>query len=58
MKTALIAEDEKSIREFIIINLKIAGYNVIEAENGREAVELFASHPEGYYDAILMDMRM
>ena len=28
------------------------------AENGRKAVDLFAAHPEGYYDAILMDMRM
>jgi CheY-like chemotaxis protein len=28
------------------------------AENGRIAVEAFRSHPEGYYDAILMDMRM
>ena len=28
------------------------------ATNGKIAVEKFASHPEGYYDAILMDMRM
>ena len=28
------------------------------AENGKIAVELFSSHHEGYYDAILMDMRM
>jgi len=28
------------------------------AENGRVAVELFESHDVGYYDAILMDMRM
>ena len=28
------------------------------AENGKIAVEMFASHPEGWYDAILMDMRM
>ena len=28
------------------------------AENGKLAVEKFASHPAGYYDAILMDMRM
>ena len=28
------------------------------AENGRIAVEMFAGHEEGYYDAILMDMRM
>ena len=28
------------------------------AENGRIAVDLFESHESGYYDAILMDMRM
>ena len=28
------------------------------AENGRAAIELFDSHEPGYYDAILMDMRM
>ena len=28
------------------------------AENGRIAVDMFADHPQGYYDAILMDMRM
>ncbi len=28
------------------------------AENGRAAVEMFARHEEGYYDAVLMDMRM
>ena len=28
------------------------------AENGRAAVELFRSKPEGYYDGILMDIQM
>ena len=28
------------------------------AENGKIAVELFSSHEPGYYDAILMDLRM
>ncbi len=28
------------------------------AENGLAAVKLFESHETGYYDAILMDMRM
>ena len=31
---------------------------VDHAENGRIAVEMFETHEEGYYDAILMDMRM
>jgi CheY-like chemotaxis protein len=28
------------------------------AENGKLALDQFSSHPEGYYDAVLMDMRM
>ena len=28
------------------------------AENGKVAVDMFAAHEAGYYDAILMDMRM
>ena len=38
--------------------LQMREMEVEHAENGRIALELFASHPEGYYDAILMDMRM
>ncbi len=41
MKTVLIAEDETSIRDFIIINLKRSGYEVIEAADGKEATEKF-----------------
>ena len=28
------------------------------AVNGREALEMFRAHPDSYYDAILMDVRM
>ena len=38
--------------------LGMRGMDVDVAENGRIAVEMFRDHPEGYYDAILMDMRM
>jgi CheY-like chemotaxis protein len=31
---------------------------VDHAVNGKEAVDMYASHEEGYYDAVLMDMRM
>ena len=36
MTKILVAEDEHAIRSFIVINLKRAGYDVIEAENGKE----------------------
>lgn len=31
MKTVLVAEDEASIRDFIVINLQRSGYEVLEA---------------------------
>ena len=39
MKKILVLEDEASIRSFIVINLRRAGYDVIEAETGEEALE-------------------
>ena len=38
MKKVLVAEDEESIREFIVINLTRSGYNVEQAENGAVAI--------------------
>ena len=38
--------------------LKMRDMKVEVAENGKIAVEMFESHEPGYYDAILMDMRM
>ena len=39
MKKVLVLEDEASIRGFIVINLRRAGYEVVEAESGEEALE-------------------
>ena len=44
MKKVLVLEDEASIRSFIVINLRRAGYEVIEAESGEEALEKLARH--------------
>jgi len=41
MKRVLIAEDEAAIREFIVINLRRGGYDVVEAEDGARALELY-----------------
>ena len=35
----LVLDDESSIRSFIVINLRRAGYEVVEAETGEEALE-------------------
>ncbi len=54
----LLAEDIDVNAEIIRMVLQMREMEADCAENGRIAVELFASHPAGYYDAILMDMRM
>ena len=40
MKKVMVLEDESSIRSFIVLNLRRAGYVVIEAETGEEALQL------------------
>lgn len=45
MKKVLILEDEVSIRSFVVINLKRAGYEVVEAGTGEEALELLKGQP-------------
>ena len=41
MKYVLIAEDESSIRDFVVINLRRNGYEVIEAVNGEDAIKKY-----------------
>lgn len=40
MKKVLVLEDEAGIRSFIAINLRRAGYEVVEAESGEEALQM------------------
>ena len=54
----LLAEDVQINAEIMVMVLETREMEVELAQNGKIAVELFESHPEGYYDAILMDMRM
>ena len=46
MKKVLVLEDESSIRGFIVINLRRAGYEVVEAESGEEALEKLQEHSD------------
>ena len=39
-------EDEVSIRSFVVINLRRAGYDAIEAGTGMEALEKLKEHPD------------
>jgi DNA-binding response OmpR family regulator len=55
MTKILIAEDEPDIRELVAFTLRFAGYEVVVAQNGEEAVQLAARELP---DMALMDVRM
>ena len=57
MKRILIVEDEEAIREFEAINLTRAGYTVVQAGSGEEALEIFENDTEGF-DIALLDVMM
>ncbi len=54
----LLAEDNEINKEVAEALLEDQGITIDWAENGSLAVEKFSEMPEGYYDAILMDLRM
>ena len=57
-RRVLIAEDVDANAEILTDLLDLEGVTAERAENGRAAVDLFSASPVGYYDAILMDVRM
>ncbi len=57
MKNILVAEDETAIREFVVINLERAGYNVTEAENGAVALQKY-DEANGDFDIAVLDIMM
>ena len=46
MKKVLILEDEINIRSFVVINLQRAGYTVVEAGTGQEALDRLQEQPD------------
>lgn len=46
MKKVLILEDEVNIRSFVVINLKRAGFQAIEAGTGQEALDKLRENPD------------
>jgi len=55
MAKILIAEDERDIRDLVSFTLTFAGYEVVTATNGVEAVDLAKQVAP---DLVLMDVRM
>jgi DNA-binding response OmpR family regulator len=54
-KKILVAEDEPDIRGLITFSLKYAGFAVVEALNGEEALDMAAAENP---DLVLLDVRM
>ena len=53
--TVLVVDDSDDVRTLVCMKLRLAGYDVVEARDGREAVEVAkATRPA----LILMDVRM
>ena len=56
MKRVLLVEDEDSIREMVALNLKMAGWEVLEAPSAERALELM--HQSQPCDAALLDIML
>ena len=56
MRRVLVVEDEDSIRELIALNLRMADYEVLEAESAEKALALLGS--EGRCDAAVLDVML
>ncbi len=56
MRRVLVVEDEDSIRELIALNLRMAEYEVLEAESAEKALALLGS--EGRCDAAVLDVML
>ena len=57
MRRVLVCEDEDSIREFIVINLKRSGYEVVDVNCGEDALTAY-EESNGKFDIALLDIMM
>lgn len=56
MKKILVVEDEDTIRDFIVINLNRAGYDVSECSCGEDALKLYNEGP--HFDVVILDVML
>jgi len=54
-KKILVVDDDSNISELISVNLRAAGYDVLNAENGREALVAVILHKP---DLVVLDIMM
>lgn len=53
--SVLVIDDEKSLRDFVRINLEVRGYNVTVASNGADGLAIFQSQ---HIDLVILDIMM
>jgi signal transduction histidine kinase len=56
-KLILVADDERALRRILCRRLRHAGFDVLEAEDGQEAIDVFAEHGDSI-DCVLLDYSM
>ena len=57
MKRVLICEDEDNIRNFVLIYLKRAGYDVVDVNSGELALQKFEEE-NGNFDIVVLDVML
>jgi two-component system KDP operon response regulator KdpE len=55
LPAVLVIDDEKSLRDFVRINLEVRGYNVTVASNGLDGLNIFQSQ---HVDLVILDIMM
>jgi len=55
MPTILVVDDDESVRQLIVLTLRLLGHTVVEAANGIEVMTMFRKHRP---DMIITDMVM
>nr|WP_314863145.1 response regulator [uncultured Undibacterium sp.] len=54
----LLTEDNEFIQELVVDLLSDAGFSVLTANNGQEALDLLEQHEADFFQLILMDLKM
>jgi two-component system chemotaxis response regulator CheY len=55
-KTALVVDDSPTMRQMVALTLSNAGFTVVEAEDGKDAVKKVAAGPK--MDIVVTDLNM
>ena len=58
VRTILVVEDDRDVRDIAVAVLEEAGYRVLEAESGDDAYRLLLAHPDLRIDALFTDVVM